>query len=501
MNILAAAKDSNLFRPYLANDADTLRTWARWFAILRVMFGLPLRHEWQRRFIRQVTGRNPRTLSPDGYRTVLILAGRRSGKSKIAGLCASYMAALSGRESVCSPGELPMVSVVSPSRVQSRIIKSYARAALRSELLDDFITSDQRDVCTLENGVALRITTGSYAASRAYTTIAAIVDEICFFQQSEEARLSDTELIRSIRPSLLTTRGLLLAISTKYRTRGWAYTTWKKHFGNDKSRILVIDAPSRLLNPTLSEQDIEDEIAEDPASARAEFLNEWREDVQDFLPRAVVEACVIPGRTQLLRQAHTAYCAWVDVSGGRSDSMALSIGHKEPNGRKVVIDLVREWRAPCNPVAVVGQMAGLLQAYGLTTCAGDNYAAEFNRETFRRSGIRYLPSTMSKSELYLAALPVISAREIELPDNDRLITQFASLERKTRSGGRDSVDHPRNGRDDLCNVVAGVCTMAARRTKRVGGWGDTGPVKSTRDRPRERLGRFLFEHNAAIAHF
>ena len=48
---------------------------------------------------------------------------------------------------------------------------------------------------------------------------------------------------------------------------------------------------------------------------------------------------------------------------------------------------------------------------------------------------------------------------IELVDQPRLISQIASLERRTARGGRDSIDHPPNGHDDLANVVAGVASM------------------------------------------
>jgi hypothetical protein len=37
--------------------------------------------------------------------------------------------------------------------------------------------------------------------------------------------------------------------------------------------------------------------------------------------------------------------------------------------------------------------------------------------------------------------------------------QFASLERRTSAGGKDSVDHGRNSHDDLCNAVAGALTL------------------------------------------
>jgi len=495
-SIVKAAKDQNLFRPYLADKNDSLTSWSRWLCCLRVIYGLPLRQPWQRQLVTKCTGRNPDLLPKEGFRTVLLLCGRRSGKSKIAGLIGAYEASLSGREKVCSAGEMPMVSVVSPTRSQSQIIKSYARASLRSEILNAEITDDQRDLFRLENRITVRILTGTFRLVRSYSQIAVVVDEICFFNGSDEADCSDTELIRSIKPSLLTTQGRLIATSTKYKPSGWAYQTWKKHFGKDASKILVWDAPSRVMNPTLSEQDIESEISEDPAAARAEYENLWREDIEDYLPRSAIEACVIPGRKQLLKQAHTIYAAFADVSGGRGDPMALCIGHKEPNSRKVVIDYLRQWPIPCNPLTTVAQMARVLQSYGLTLCQGDRYASEFNTQTFKNHGIRYVASQQNKSELYLDLLPAICSQEIELPDDEKLVAQLAALERRTRSGGRDSIDHPAHAHDDLANVCAGACAVTAKRRIRVGGWGGTPTGRSAN--PRDRLMKELVEHNAVI---
>jgi hypothetical protein len=44
---------------------------------------------------------------------------------------------------------------------------------------------------------------------------------------------------------------------------------------------------------------------------------------------------------------------------------------------------------------------------------------------------------------------------IELLDHPRLTAQLRSLERRTSRGGRDSIDHPPGGHDDLANAVAG----------------------------------------------
>jgi hypothetical protein len=53
-------------------------------------------------------------------------------------------------------------------------------------------------------------------------------------------------------------------------------------------------------------------------------------------------------------------------------------------------------------------------------------------------------------------LPSINSAFIELLDKARLFNQMVSLERRTARGGRDSIDHPPQGHDDLANVLAGM---------------------------------------------
>jgi hypothetical protein len=92
---------------------------------------------------------------------------------------------------------------------------------------------------------------------------------------------------------------------------------------------------------------------------------------------------------------------------------------------------------------------------------GDRYGAEWVREAFRKVGIEYRPSDLSKSELYRDLLPRLNSGEVDLLDHPRLITQLLGLERRTARGGRDSIDHAANARDDLINAAAGVLVYAS----------------------------------------
>jgi hypothetical protein len=266
----------------------------------------------------------------------------------------------------------------------------------------------------------------------------------------------------------LTTKGRLIGVTTKYWMRGYCYAQWKKHWGNDNSRTLIWDAASRTMNPTLSEEDIAEEIADDPVGARAEYLNEWREDVAIFLPREVVEAVVVKNRKQLLPRSNIKYAGFADMSGGRSDSASLAIAHHKDR-RKVILDYVREWRPPFSPYSVAGEMTSELNRYNLKTVTGDRYSAEFVVQAFKNRNVIYRTSEFNKSQLYLELLPRICSREIELLDIERLVDQLSNLERRCRSGGHDIIDHPTNGHDDVSNSVAGVVTVLGKKKLRVGG--------------------------------
>ena len=152
------------------------------------------------------------------------------------------------------------------------------------------------------------------------------------------------------------------------------------------------------------------------------------------------------------------YIAFVDTSGGSSDAMTLAIAHKE--GETEILDAVRERRPPFSPEAVTEEYAELIKKYRCTKVYGDRYGGEWPREQFQKYGVNYEPAERTKSELYKDLLPLLNSRAIDLLDNERLVSQLVSLERRTTRGGRDSIDHLPGAHDDLANAVAGALVTA-----------------------------------------
>jgi hypothetical protein len=234
---------------------------------------------------------------------------------------------------------------------------------------------------------------------------------------------------------------------------------------------------------------VDTEMEKDPASAAAEYLAEFRRDIESFVSREAVEAVTDWSVLERGPLSSHRYEAFVDPSGGSADSMAVAIAHSE-NGT-AVLDCLREVRSPFSPETVVQEFADLLKSYRITKIKGDRYAGEWPREQFGKRGVKYEPSEDPKGALYLNFLPLINSRKVRLLGSKRLVTQLIGLERSTARGGRDSIDHARGGHDDVANAAAGalLAATAKRPQARVGFyWNKDGRITWRDDEPeRPRL--------------
>jgi hypothetical protein len=440
-------------------------TWATWRIIARLIDGnAHLLNAEQQALALKLTGRTQLpTVAP---REIYVGAGRRSGKSRFGALVATWLAAAEYPK--LAPGEDAVVVHIAPDKKQSAIDLSYAAGIVRgSSLLRAELVSDNADGLEFSHHTRLEVATASYRTVRGTTLAGAVVDESAFLRADDSA-LPDKELLRALRPGLLTLRGLLLVISSPHRKLGILYDAHRKYFGDDDAspRGIYIQAESRELNPSIDEQDIADAMEDDPAAALSEYGGHFRADLEGLLDDATVDGAIVPGRRMLARSLKCKHVAFCDPSGGRQDSFTLAIAHQEPapDGKqagRVMLDALLGVAPPFDTEETVKNMAETLKAYGLRQVHGDQYAGEWVPAAFTRHGITYKPSELSRSEIYLEVLPLFSQGRIELLDLPVLRTQLLLLERRTRAGGRDSVDHPRGAHDDHANAACGALNRAA----------------------------------------
>lgn len=459
MNILDAMRDDSLFARHFRRNWRGADTWKAWRAFLAALFALPM-DEPSLALYRQHTQRSDAPAEP--FSEAWAICGRRSGKSLIAALVGVFLSAFRDYSDYRAPGEVLLLPIIAPDRRQCRTILGYIGGFFDSSpALASMVKARLKESIELTNGVRIEVHTANFRTVRGYSACGCVLDEAAFLR-SEDSASPDSELIAAITPMMSTIPGaLLLAISSPYARKGELWKSYREHFGKNDSPVLVWQAETRAMNPSVSRAVIAAAYLRDHAAASAEYGAQFRSDVESFLSIDVVERCVIPGRRELPPMSGTTYFGFTDPSGGQSDSFTLGIAHSERG--KSVVDVLCERTAPFSPEQVVAEFSEVLKRYRVWRVTGDAFAGQWPREQFSKRGIDYRTAELTRSELYLELLPALTSGQVELPDNDRLKMQLVSLERRTGRSGRDSVDHaPGGGHDDLANAAAGAVVEVLR---------------------------------------
>ena len=448
VTIRDAMTDLALFGPTFGGAS-----FAAWRALLSGFYGLPLTAAELDTF-KMLTGRQSAPLGP--FDELWLAIGRRGGKSHAAAFLALFQAVFQDHRARLSPGEVATVLVLAADRPQARSAMRYVAGLVCHPMIAPMVTRQTETSIEFTNRSAIEIGTASHRSVRGYTLSAAICDEIAFWYA--DGASPDREIIQALRPALATLGGKLIAISSPYSRRGALWDTYRRAFGDDdETRVLVAQAPSRAVNPTLPQHVVDAAMRDDPAAARAEYLAEFRSDIASFLDADLIAECTRPKPRELPRVDGVSYAAFVDPAGGGADEFTLAIGHMD--GETAVIDLLRGRHG--SPAEITGEYATILQAYGIRSVSGDRYAGAWPRDQFAKHGIEYETAALDRSGLYLEFLARLNSEAVELPPDDLMRRQFASLERRTARSGKDSIDHPPGGHDDRENAVAGaVVTMA-----------------------------------------
>ena len=234
-------------------------TWSTWMAVLKAAFAAPL-DKVERETFKSIAG----SREPPDHRVnqLWAIAGRGSGKSRVAAAIATYLACF--QEHDLDPGETGYVLVLAASRDQANAAFNYAQAFLNSSpILRKQIESVVANEIRLKNNVCLAIHTNNFRLIRGRTLLACVFDEIAFWRDDTSAN-PDVEICRAVRPSLARTGGVLVGISSPYRRVGLLHQKFKASFGVDDPDVLVVKGSTSQFNPTIGQATIDKEMLADP---------------------------------------------------------------------------------------------------------------------------------------------------------------------------------------------------------------------------------------------
>lgn len=193
-------------------------------------------------------------------RKVQMLCCRQSGKSTTAGW-------LAGHEAAYVPGSL--VLMAAPSLKQSSELFRTTRSLLKgTSLTVPGIVAESALRLELENGSRVITLPGTSETTRGYAAATLVILD-------EAARTTDA-LIAAVMPSLATTNGRLVALTTPKGKRGWFFLEWMNGQGWHRAKVLAKDCPRissvfledqlRLLGPRVYAEEYECEFF-DPDTA------------------------------------------------------------------------------------------------------------------------------------------------------------------------------------------------------------------------------------------
>ena len=438
-------------------------SWATWISVLRAAFGLSLDDDQRQLFASVAGNRAPPT---KGVRELWALVGRKGGKSRMAAAITVYCACFLKYK--LSRGERGMVLVLAMSMDQARVVFDYALGFLAaSDVLRREIVSTTSNEIRLRNGITIATHANSFRSVRGRTLCACIFDEVCFWRD-DTSSIPDTETYTAVLPSLLTTGGMLIGISSAYRRVGLMFTKHEEFFGTDDAETLVVRGGTQAFNQSIDEARLAAMRAADPTAASSEWDSEFRDDLTGLFDDAVIDRAVNRERPlELPPQPGVVYRAHADPSGGATsgDAYSLCIGHKE--GERLIIDCVRARQGPFEPMVVTKEYVDLCRQYRITTVTGDRYGKLWVQQAWRDLLGAYVESPLYAWELYLEALAPFNRGLVELPPDLALVREFKSLQRVAGRSGRESVEHPRGCHDDLANSVVGCLRLLSRVERKI----------------------------------
>ena len=274
ITLLDAMANANLFASWFRDPTS----WAAWRAFLKSLFALPM-NDAEFATYQECTGRTELPSAPASE--AWLVCGRRSGKSFVLALVAVFLACFHDFSRYLTRGERATVMIIAADRKQSRVILRYIHGLLTGvPMLKRMIERETAEAFDLSNKITIEVATASFKTVRGYTICAGLLDELAFWPTDDASSNPDDEIITAIRPGMVTIpNAMLLCASSPYSRKGALWDAHRKHFARNNDPILVWQAPTLTMNPTVPQSVIDEAMERDPVSAAAEFGAQFRRDI------------------------------------------------------------------------------------------------------------------------------------------------------------------------------------------------------------------------------
>lgn len=438
-------------------------SFSKWRIVLKAAWALPLTSE-ELEIFKFHTDRE----KPPSKRVseLIIISGRRSGKTRIASIISSYMASQDWSDFLVE-GEDCYCYVISTKMRKGRGPMSYMKAIFKNHLNKLVESKGYLDeLIRLKSGVLIEVQPSNNISVRNDTAIFACLDEVGHWHSNPWSANQGEEVVKSLKPAMLTLRGrgMIVGISSPFARQGWLWQQLDKHYGKEEDNRLIWVSDTVSMNPLVDREIIAEAFEEDPVHARSEYGEGgkiyFRADLEGYLEKEELMSITVPERYNLLPQPDIQYVGFIDPSTGKQDAFTACIAHGHED--KIIIDRLLELPAPHNPNDAVDDFSAILKQYNVFKVCGDRVGGNYTSSRFLKHGIFYDDSNCpTKTEIYIRFQAIAKTQRIELLDHKRLRVQAESLIRRVGRSIGESISHPEGGHDDLINAVGGASFLVA----------------------------------------
>ena len=415
---------------------------------LRSFYGLPLVSDEMVDFHRRFTGLEQ--YRPREFNEALFLCGRRSGKSdRLAGNIACFEAVEGRHNDSLSPGEVCYYLCVSVNKRNAQLVLSYIKAKFRnSPVLSAMVEAEYAEELHLKGDIRIACYPASYKGLRGFSVAVAICDELAFWSTESMSGNVDTEILNAIRPAQATfPNPKIVKITTPWLRAGEVWHDYERYFAKPESQTLVWVAPTKAMNPSISDGFLEREQSRDPEAFEREYNAVFSSSISEYIPADAISLAVVKNRQALPYDRACHYVASLDAAF-KNDNFVLCICHVGEEG-KIVFDYMQTWRGsrknPLQSKPVVADICRTLREYKVHTIWGDQFASVPLAEIFQEHSVQFLEYTYtnkSKSELFNGFRHRLLNGQLELLDHAQSLKELRSLEMRKLPSGNYTISAP-----------------------------------------------------------
>jgi len=443
-----------------------------WRAVTRAAWGSPMAPDERELFLKLSGGRDP---AAGGFDRLLVVAGRRAGKSETIARWATFEALHGSHEVALAPGQIGVAAVITPEIKHAREIIAYAKGLAELPQVRRHVARVVDYAVTFKNGIEIRVVTANEMAVAA-TYVLVVFDEAARLP-GEEAAVPDKAIVASVLPGMAPIRGAprrkLVAITSAFVDSGWAFEVDRDQFGRADADNLVVRGSTETFNPNIDRGWLERERRKDPLLAAREYGDGdtppvWMPSVvESWFGAGIVDQCVDKGRRSMPREHGRSYVLAVDAAFSR-DNFALAVATR--SGDVTTVVHVEAFRPPpggsLSPRWCVDRTVDIASRYEIGAVHLDQYCAPVLIEAFEERGLGAVKidwtgsGAKSKAARYRAHREEMRDGKVRLPDDAALIREYRRVRGRMTQTGHETIDAPGRGVDDRVSAVVMACGVA-----------------------------------------